>query len=213
MDLALRVAPSELKGRGRAWSSRLLQRMSAGLGHSLTNTVFLPSPLVIRENSLERWSAKSGLRSFPQQGRRAHRSLICLGASAGPSSGASVHTAPSHPRLQLLSIRSRAAHWLGSDSLQSPTSRRLPGRAMSCSAPAPARILWCLYQFIWSLVESLLHDGNLTYMCSLSPMGTPTHSSLPAQPKPLREQPPAGGGWRGLRCDHNHGCGRWQSVL
>lgn len=50
-------------------------------------------------------------------------------------------------------------------------------------------------------------------VCALRLMGTATHSSLLAQPEPLREQAPAGGGWRGLCCDHNRGCGRWQSVL
>lgn len=57
-----------------------------------------------------------------------------------------------------------------------------------------------------------MHGGNLACVCSLRPVGTPTHSSLLAQPEPLREQAPAGGGWRGLCCDHNRSCGRWQSV-
>lgn len=91
-----------------------------------------------------------------------------------------------------------ATHWLALMARMSPTSQGpLKGTAAACAAPG-----YCFNTVVfisvyvsgalWSL--SPLHGGNLASVCSLSFMG---------QPKPLREAPPAGGGWRGLCCDHD----------
>lgn len=122
-----------------------------------------------------------------------------------------MHIAPSLPWLQPVHVW--ATCWLALIACMSPTSwGTLKGTAAACAAPA-----YCFNTVVFISVylehcgvSLLLHDGNLASVCSLSFTDTPTHSSLMGQPKPLREAPPAGGGWRGLCCDHRPW--RWQMA-
>lgn len=120
------------------------------------------------------------------------------------------------PWLQLLHVW--ATHWLALMARMSPTSRGpLKGTAAACAAPG-----YCFNTVVfisvyvsgalWSL--SLLHGGNLASVCSLSFMGTPTHSSPWASPsRSEKHHLQAGDGGVCAVTTTDHGCGRWQSVL
>lgn len=57
---------------------------------------------------------------------------------------------------------------------------------------------------IWSIVESLSVAWWEPCLCMFTQLHGHAHPLFPmGQPKPLREAPPAGGGWRGLCCDHD----------
>lgn len=128
------------------------------------------------------------------------------------SSGGSVSPQPSLAAAAVCPGHSLAT----SDSLYVTHFRdTLKGTAAACAVPR--------YRFDTEVFISVYLEhcgvslpctvGNLPLENPLSLRDTPTHSSLMGQPKPLREPPPAGGGWRGLCCDHDRGYGRWQSGL
>lgn len=115
-------------------------------------------------------------------------------------------------------LRVWATHWLALMARMSPTSRGpLKGTAAACAAPG-----YCFNTVVfisvyvsgalWSL--SPLHGGNLASVCSLSFMGTPTHSSPWASPsRSEKHHLQAGDGGVCAVTTTDHGCGRWQSVL
>lgn len=173
------------------------------------NTIFLPKPSAAL-SALKGQDANSGLSRFQPQRGRAHSSLKSPCVPVDRSSGGSVRTAP-QPSLAATAAR------LGHSLVSSDGSYVTHFPAAACAAPG-----YCFNTVVfisvyvsgalWSL--SLLHGGNLASVCSLSFMGTPTHSSPWASPsRSEKHHLQAGDGGVCAVTTTDHGCGRWQSVL
>lgn len=168
------------------------------------NTIFLPKPSAAL-SALKGQDANSGLSRFQPQRGRAHSSLKSPCVPVDRSSGGSVRTAP---QPSLAATAARLGHSLvssdGSYVTYFPGPSERNSSSLCCSRLLLQHCGVYLSVCIWSIVESLSVAWWEPCLCVFTQLHGHAHPLFPmGQPKPLREAPPAGGGWRGLCCDHD----------